>query len=167
MHRANRGLVRRACGRIHARAARDLAGIQAVSEGANELREPVAHAVHVLADVDAPWPKVGEHFFQGGRLLLLRVTAVVDQDVHLRNSLAKALPHRAVRLISDVDRDLRRLMRHALRIDVYPVPPAAWPEVMPPHRQAAAAEDSDLDDDGIASDESPPGAGVGVRGRAA
>jgi hypothetical protein len=68
---------------------------------------------------------VGQHFLERDALLLRTVPAIVDEDIHSRHGFAKPLPHRAIRLVADMDRDAFFLEGLAFRIYVDAVLAAA------------------------------------------
>src|SRR5690348_8240344 len=74
------------------------------------------------------------------------MAAVVDHDVDPRHLLDEPTPEVRVGLVADEDLDAFGLMRLTFGGDVDAVDAAVLPEVAAPHRQAAAAVDTDLND---------------------
>jgi len=74
------------------------------------------------------------------------MAAVVYDDVHLRVAGEEVAPEGGVCLVADLDLDARALIGTARRLDVDPNDATVRAEARPPHVDAAAAVNADLDD---------------------
>ncbi len=77
--------------------------VEVAGEAADEELKGVTAAVDVLCDVDTTRPNVREQRPEGRKLMMRRVTRVVDHDVEAGNGAENPLPECGVSLVADED----------------------------------------------------------------
>src|SRR5437773_849894 len=108
-------------------------------------------SVSVLAQIDPVRLDVRIQLLERGDLLRHGMSAVVDQDVDVRDALANLGKRTAVRLVADENgcRFIIELFASGIDVDADDVRPGA--ETVLPHLQRPAMEDADFDHDGRAA----------------
>src|SRR5450756_402473 len=83
------------------------------------------------------------------------MSAVVDDDVKLWNITQETLPKGWIGLVANKYARARSLVCLACRFDVYAIDLGALSKVVMPHAEASAAENPDLHDVDLSTDELP------------
>jgi hypothetical protein len=109
--------------------------------------------VDVLADIDAAGAEIRQHLLERDDLMLGDMAAIVDKDVDGGRLLPKCPPESRVGLVPDANGDTRAFERPASFMNVDTRDVASGSEILPPHIEAAAAQDSDLDQVDLLADE--------------
>lgn len=107
--------------------------------------------MNILADIDTAGPQARQKLLKSGDLVLGKVAAVVDDDINSGNLLLEASPELPVALIANEYLYGVAFIIFAGWFNINAEDLAARPEIIPPHFQAAAAINPDLQDaDGFA-----------------
>lgn len=120
-------------------------GMELLSQGADVKMEMIFAAVDVLAEIDSPRAKMGEHLLKRCDLLMDKVAAVIDNHIKRWNFGTHALPKSSICLIPDQNGDSLSFIDAAGRFDVHTEDTAAIAEIGTPHVEAAAAIDADFE----------------------
>src|SRR4051812_21335874 len=120
--------------------------IEIIGKRMGKGREVAATPMHVLANVDATRPDMGQYLFQRDQLLFRLMTAIIDHHIDRFISLAKRSPELAVRLIADGDFRLLILVGSTLRRDIDAGDAHPRTEVVTPQIEASTAVNADLHD---------------------
>jgi hypothetical protein len=122
-------------------------------ESGDVLMEGMICTLDVLAKEHSAGPEVRQEGFEGLDLLSRLVATIVYDDVECRHFAKEFLPETRIGLVPDEDVDAVPLVNAASRLEIDSIKLGTGTEILSPHLEASAAEDSDFDDINTPPDE--------------
>jgi hypothetical protein len=119
-------------------------GVEVHREATHVRSKGVERSVEIFAEIDTSRLKVREQFLKRDDLLFSQVAAVINHDIHSADFLLEAPPEISVGLVADKHFDAVTFIGFAGWLNVDAEDLAVRSEVVPPHPQAAATIDPNL-----------------------